>query len=674
MVVGALQEAHLMKTRREITLHHGIVVIAASLSLSCVGQIGAHKDIGTDSGGAPVVTGVGGSEGAGSAGASGAAGSTGAPGAAGSSLAAGTGGSAAGATGRGGASGTGSVGSAGRGGATTGTAGGGAGTGAGGAAGSPVVITGGPNVLYTDLIAGPTTGGENNKGVYLSLFGVNFGATGLGTTVKVFINNVEVDNYRYIGPSRGRPDVQQITVQVGAIGNPTPGTALPIKVTVNGVESNTNRTFTVQPGDILFVSQTGNDSTAAKNDITKPWRRVQTSSGGGALGAMMPGDVIVLRGGASVTWSDVGRDSRWFRFNSSAGNAPTGAKGHGYLSFIAYPGEYVHYVPPASTGGGIHGISDSGSSYSKWITIAGLHIESAASSSSDGAPINLQAGSNHWRVVNNELGPWPASDSADDKAGGLVGNGQDIAAFGNHIHNIGGGTLNHGVYMDSASKDVELAYNWIHDVTAGNLIQTFDNLGGMPLDNILIHHNLLHAGGRYGLNISTGSHTLTAWDNVIYDTALAAVRFSIQSDSTTNIAILHNTIFDANMDSAGSPISNDESFGSGTGTIKHNIVAGDSSSRWDSYYDAGTGSAIKVERNLWFGKGAPPREDSNPVGGTATTTDPRFVSVTGHDFSLGGTSPAIDQATATMPFTVGDDFRCRSRSTGARADVGAFEY
>ena len=271
-----------MKTRRETTLRHAIALIAASSSLSCVGQIGVHNGVGNGSAGAPVVTGVGGSDGAGSAGASGVAGS---------SPSAGTGGSAAGANGRGGASGTGTVGTAGRGGATTGiggVAGTGTGTGVGGAAGSPVVITGGPNVLYTDLIAGPTTGGENNKGVYLSIFGVNFGATGLGTTVKVFINNVEVDNYRYIGPSRGRPDIQQITVQVGAIGNPTPGTALPVKVTVNGVESNSNRTFTVQPGDILFVSQTGNDSTAAKNDITKPWRRVQTSSGGGALGAMSP--------------------------------------------------------------------------------------------------------------------------------------------------------------------------------------------------------------------------------------------------------------------------------------------------------------------------------------------------------------------------------------------------
>jgi len=88
-----------------------------------------------------------------------------------------------------------------------------------------------PNVLYTDLTSGPNTGGENNQGVYLSIFGRNLGTTGLGTTSRVYIGSVEVANYRAaldpntklalpagtIGPCRGRSDIQQITVQVGAL-------------------------------------------------------------------------------------------------------------------------------------------------------------------------------------------------------------------------------------------------------------------------------------------------------------------------------------------------------------------------------------------------------------------------------------------------------------------------
>ena len=142
---------------------------------------------------------------------------------------------------------------------------------------APTSAASSPQVYYTDIVSGPNSGGENDKGVYLSIFGKNFGSSGLGSTVKVYIDDVEVDNYRYLGASKGRADIQQITVQVGALGNPTPGAALPIKVVVNGVESNTDKTFIVNPGRILFVDNlAGNDSTAVPGDITKPYRYVQT--------------------------------------------------------------------------------------------------------------------------------------------------------------------------------------------------------------------------------------------------------------------------------------------------------------------------------------------------------------------------------------------------------------
>lgn len=95
--------------------------------------------------------------------------------------------------------------------------------------------------MYTDIASGPNAGGENNLGAYLSIFGKNFGGNGLGRLVKVEIGGVEVDNYRYLGPSKGRADVQQISVQIGALGNPTPATSLPVQVRVNGIGSNKAR-------------------------------------------------------------------------------------------------------------------------------------------------------------------------------------------------------------------------------------------------------------------------------------------------------------------------------------------------------------------------------------------------------------------------------------------------
>ncbi|MBI3774846.1 MAG: InlB B-repeat-containing protein [Gammaproteobacteria bacterium] len=535
-----------------------------------------------------------------------------------------------------------------------------------------------PNVLYTDLVAGPVSGGENNKGVYLSIFGKNFGTTGLGSSVKVYLGGVEVDNYRSLGAAKGRADIQQITVQVGALGNPAPGTALPVKVVVNGMSSNTDHSFTVQPGDILFIDNVGgNDATAVKNDIAKPWRYVQTPSEGGAMSQLAPGDVVVLRGKA--VWSDLGFENRWFRFRRTTGSQPTGAKGSGYIAIMAYPGDNVRYVAPPSTNGGIHGIGDSYPQYSDWVVVSGLHIESAASTLSDGAPINLQANSDHWRVVNNDVGPWPASSSAGDKSGGIVGNGKSNVILGNRVHDIGGGTLNHGMYFDTGTTDLEVAYNEVANIGQGNIIQTFDNLGTAELNNLNIHHNLLHDGGRYGLNISGGTNSLKAWNNVIYNTALAGVRFSVQTGSSANFAILYNTLYNTNTVSsaANAPIVNDWNLYAGTALIQNNIVMTGPGTAASGYYyiDSGNASVLQIKRNLWYGRalGTTPAQDTDPAGGKTDLLNPLFTNAAGGDLSLLSSSPAIGKAMLTTPFTIADDYRQTARPSAAAPDIGAYQ-
>ena len=375
---------------------------------------------------------------------------------------------------------------------------------------------------------------------------------------------------------------------------------------------------------------------------------------------------------------DVGlRATRWLRFRRVTGNQPTGAKGHGYISIVAYPGEDVHYVPPPDTSGGIQGIGSDYPEFSDWIAISGLHIESVASTRSDGAPINLQASSDHWRIVNNDLGPWPAAPTSGDKAGGITGNGKNISILGNQIHDIAGGTENHGVYLDSGSTDVEIAFNSIHDVAAGNLIQTYDNLGGMALDRILVHHNALYRGGRYALNISDGTHSLAAWNNVIYDVAFAAVRFNVKSDATSSYAIVYNTIFDVNKVTSGlnAPIANDDNLNGGIALISDNIIAADGNSQASAYLaDNAPARARKIDRNLWIGLGVAPSEESlEPVYGAGGSSAPHFADADKRDFSLIRGSAVIDQAVAT-PFSVTDDYRLKARPSGSKADVGAYEF
>ncbi len=134
-------------------------------------------------------------------------------------------------------------------------------------------------VLYTDIASGPTTGGEDDLGIYLSVFGVHFwdGSTGPGIAarnqIKVSIGRRPVAAYRYFGVSFGRPDIQQITVQIGPLLHVVPGVPLPVVVEVAGRKSNANIRFIPNPGSIYFVDNVrGVDSTGVSGDIAHPFR------------------------------------------------------------------------------------------------------------------------------------------------------------------------------------------------------------------------------------------------------------------------------------------------------------------------------------------------------------------------------------------------------------------
>ena len=348
---------------------------------------------------------------------------------------------------------------------------------------------------------------------------------------------------------------------------------------------------------------------------------------------------------------------------------------------MAYPGEDVHIKPSSNTSGGIHGIGYSYPEFSDWITITGLRIEGGDRTVNDG-PINIQANSDNWRIVNNELFDWFAEDGSqgtEAKAGGITGNGKNVVILGNHIHHIGGGTLNHGIYLDTGATNVEIAYNHIHHLSGGNIIQTFDNLGMADLNNISIHHNLLHDGSRYGLNISDRTTTLSAWNNIIYNTAFAGIRLNVASGASTNIAVAHNTIYNTNTSSTNhdrAPIVNTWNLNSGAAVVRHNIFyTGPNSTSTGYYIDSSDGSAVHFERNLWYGRGtgSAPGADTNPVGGS-DLNNPLFSNPGSGDFHLQANSPSIDQATAALPFTVLDDYDLIARPQGVRADIGALEY
>jgi hypothetical protein len=563
-----------------------------------------------------------------------------------------------------------------------------------------------PLVLYTDITSGPNNSGENNKGIYLSIFGVGFGSS--LPAIKVLIGGVEVDNYRYLGESRGRPDIQQLTVQVGALGNPSPGTPLPVQVFVNGVGSNSDHTFTVNAGHIYFVAPHGVDTADMRSGGTfeAPFKTVQKPGGvrlafsiapasaGGAYGRVQAGDFIVLRQG---TYSDIGFGGSggegYFLQTLNKSGCPIGVRcpqgggsGSGPITLMGYPGETAfidrtNRLGDHKFGGGVSSADSARQArgYGAWWNIVDLKVESGFY---DG-PIDTQRGDlnplgGHWRVVNNELTAESCRINTC-RAGAIAGSGSGEFWVGNHAHDVYDGASgsraleNHGIYI-IAPGSFEIAYNLFARIIGGNGIQIYSS---WPVDDVNIHHNIIHDVGKHGLNIVDGSRNhIVVWSNLVYNTAYAGVRLG--SDDLHDLKLYNNTFYNTgtNGDTPSSgALTNDMSTAQQQLDIRNNIF-------WPhrgSGYNRGSGNeglagAIgPISHNLWYGgSGTDPTTSFSPK---SLNADPRFRSAASgdEDFHLQEDSPALCAGTDAVAVLVTSDIELHpAQCAGGPAATGAF--
>jgi hypothetical protein len=545
-----------------------------------------------------------------------------------------------------------------------------------------VAVTGAPLVLYTDVNSGPNSGGENNEGAYLSIFGTNFGNTGLGSTVKVYVGGTEVNSYRYLGPSRGRSDVQQITVQVGSLGTPTAGTALPIKVVVNGVASNTDQTFTVNPGRMLFVSQSGNDATAVAGDITHPYRHIQNGSTG-AFDVAKAGDTIVMRGtaltaGAALTSDPTTAAAAWIdvysgyivRFINKNGTAPTGASGTGPIALIAYPDEDVYIYESFASGasGAISGVDTHQYTGGKFVTVADLRIEAGGANGG----VDEQVSGLNWRVVNNEVTGITGATDTHNLEAGIVGSGTNSFWVGNHVHDIESASPMemHGIYIDGDGS-YEVSYNWIQNVTDGTGFQVYTDDGyASTTNNVSFHHNMIINSAKYGINIADGSaNNFVYYDNVVSGAGWGCLRFNTVNLSAAKI--YNNTFQNCVSRSGYGVVNNDWNLSSSALDMENNIIyanAGGSYSGGSVGMSKGDGT---ITNNLFYNASSGDDTwDSHPVVG-----NPLFVNLVLSlpDLHLLVGSPAIGAGSTAVASVVTTDYDLHPRSSTS-IDIGAYTH
>ncbi len=132
-----------------------------------------------------------------------------------------------------------------------------------------------PRIFFTDLLSGPNTGGQNNQGAFVTLYGKRFGTTQGTSTVAV--GGGLVDNCPVWSDTK-------VACQLG----PAAQTGN-IVVTVNAQASN-GLPFTVRSGNIYFVSPSGSDSNPGT--FALPWATPVK-----AKNTMVAGDTTYIRQG-----------------------------------------------------------------------------------------------------------------------------------------------------------------------------------------------------------------------------------------------------------------------------------------------------------------------------------------------------------------------------------------
>jgi len=140
-----------------------------------------------------------------------------------------------------------------------------------------------PRIFFSDLESGPNTGGQNNNGVWITIWGKGFGATQGTSTVTV--GGGAVANYPLWSDGK-------IIFQLGAgakSGN--------IVVNEPGIGASNGLPFTVRAGNVFFVATTGND--ANTGSFSSPWKTIPK-----AKNAIAAGDTAYIEDGVAQTSED----------------------------------------------------------------------------------------------------------------------------------------------------------------------------------------------------------------------------------------------------------------------------------------------------------------------------------------------------------------------------------
>jgi hypothetical protein len=484
-----------------------------------------------------------------------------------------------------------------------------------------------PRIFYTDITSGPSSGGQNGQGAFITIYGNNFGST-RGTSV-VTLNGAAGVSYPFWTNTK-------VTVQIGsaaASGN--------LVVKVGGASSN-GVAFTVRAGRIYFVSTSGNDSNSGS--YSSPWATLLK-----ARTQATAGDIVYALNGVQQTGADLTSASLAVS-KSGTSTSP--------IAFIAYPNAKVTI---GTTTGQTYGIRSASTS---WIVLAGMTVRGALTA------VDLTSSYN-WRIVGNDISCPNGSGVGGCVDGSAVGGSK---VYGNNVHDTGSTSSSNisqysGLnFVNTSSLDV--GWNTVGNTRGCDAVKVRSS--SQLNYGVKIHDNSVHDARCSGVvvgNMDTTKGTVKVYNNVLARTGTGPAPGGVESEayagvyvanSSDGVLITNNTLYDcgARKNTNSGCVLTDSS-----ATLQDNILYGTTGER---YVALGSSRTPTGNNNLCYGTGS-----ACPSSLTASiSANPLFTSISTGDYRLQTGSPAIDKGVSTG---TGLDMVGTARPKGAAYDIGAYE-
>jgi hypothetical protein len=551
-----------------------------------------------------------------------------------------------------------------------------------------------PVCLYQDVLSGPATGGEGGDGIYLSIYGHNFGSSQGTSTVTV--NGTPVAQYLVWGSNNdvtGEHD--QISVQIAS---GTTGTGNIVVTTSGG--SCSNLTFTVRSGNIWFIGSgivndtPGSNCTTIENGTAgggaggsgtygSPWTLTSTNvpvTSGGYSTYRTPytyyhcianGDVLVFLDGVNYPYFA----------GSGEGGALTMDKGgwtsSSFITIQARPGATAILGGTVDSMNGIGSTGDASYTVISGMTLIGQGSNTSALHAWD-----------YFRIVGNTL---ECPDCYNEAGGGIEAADvrastyvSGIEALGNNIVNISNNTTAlpngsnkqfHDVYF--TGDGWEFAWNRISNTAAYNGFQVNqDSSSGYY--NFSIHDNDIADVNGSCINLATidpSSGYILVYNNILHHCGLArasdggtdnphnciADKRSGTATGAGTVYFYNNTMFDCSSilntfsgEGESGAIQVNTSQNNVTDNFTNNIIyqpAYTYTSSQNVFFAAnGTNGTLAGSNNIFYSAATP--SSTTPAATYGTIENPLFVSAADGawtHYELQATSPAIGAGVQVGP-------------------------